>query len=156
MFYKKRSQVAHLPNWLALSLYVVSVVCATSGVLYLLGHEFSISVVNFENHSILTAHGFSAYFFVMLFGSVMPNHIKAGWKNKRNIVLGSIMTAVIVILLITGLFLYYGDEIRDAALWVHWVLGGSLVVLFPLHLIFGRRANYLALKKHSKTNVPHI
>ena len=48
------------------------------------------------------------------------------------------------------LYLVYGDETRDAALWVHWVIGVGLILLFPLHFFRGRRANYLALK-HAKT-----
>ena len=146
MFYKKRSRVAHLPLWQSFITHVIFIICAVSGVLYLLAHEFQITPLAAENHSILIVHGFSAYFFVLLFGAVMPTHIKAGWKAKRNKISGSLMVLVMALLLISGLFLYYGDETRDAALWVHWIIGCGLVLLFPLHFIRGRRANYLALK----------
>lgn len=146
MIYKKRSRVAHMPFWQSFSTHLIFIICAISGVLYLLAHEFEIKALSVENHSILIVHGFAAYFFVLLFGAMMPNHIKAGWKNKRNRVSGGLMVAVMSLLLISGLFLYYGNETRDAALWVHWVIGCSLVLLFPLHFIRGRRANYLALK----------
>lgn len=154
MFYKKRSRVAHLPFWQSFSTHTIFLICAISGVLYLLAHEFEIKALAIENHSILITHGFSAYFFVLLFGAVMPTHIKAGWKSKRNKISGSLMVIVMALLLLSGLFLYYGDETRDAALWVHWVIGGGLVVLFPFHLLAGRRANYLALKhdKHLNTS----
>ena len=105
-----------------------------------------------ESHSILIVHGFAAYFFVLLFGAVMPTHIKAGWKNKRNRLSGGLMVAAMALLLVSGLFLYYGDVTRDAALWVHWVIGCGLVLLFPLHFIRGRRANYLALK-HTQNKI---
>ena len=105
-----------------------------------------------ENHSILIVHGFAAYFFVLLFGAVMPTHIKAGWKNKRNRLSGGLMVAAMALLLVSGLFLYYGDVTRDAALWVHWVIGCGLVLLFPLHFIRGRRANYHALK-HTQNKI---
>ena len=146
MFYKKRSRVAHLPLWQSFITHAIFIICAVSGVLYLLAHEFQITPLAAENHSILIVHGFSAYFFVLLFGAVMPTHIKAGWKAKRNKISGSLMVLVMALLLISGLFLYYGDETRDAALWVHWIIGCGLVLLFPLHFIRGRRANYLALK----------
>lgn len=156
MIYKKRSRVAHLPAWQALSSHIVFLVCAVSGVLYWLAHEFEISPLAVENHSILIAHGISAYLLVLLFGAVIPTHIKAGWKTKRNRVSGSLMIAVMSLLLVSGLFLYYADEARDAALWVHWVIGGGLVLLFPFHFIAGRRANYLALKHDIKHKRPPL
>lgn len=148
MLYKKRSRLAHLPKWQSISSHIIFLICACSGILYLLGHEFEIMPFTIENHSILMAHGISAYLFVLLFGAVMPTHIKAAWKAKRNRISGSLMIAVMSLLLISGLFLYYADALREAALWVHWVIGGGLVLLFPFHFIAGRRANYLALKHH--------
>ncbi|MES2181271.1 MAG: hypothetical protein V4493_04135, partial [Pseudomonadota bacterium] len=91
-----------------------------------------------ENHSILMAHGVSAYLFVLLFGAVLPTHIKVAWKAKRNRISGGLMIAVMSLLLVSGLFLYYADETRNAALWVHWIIGGGLVLLFPFHFIAGR------------------
>ena len=156
MLYKKRSRVAHLPFWQSFSTHTIFLICAISGILYLLAHEFEIKAL-VENHSILIAHGFSAYLFVLLFGAVMPNHIKGGWHNKRNRISGGAMVLLIALLLLSGLFLYYGVETRDVALWLHWVIGCGLMLLFPLHVIRGRRANYLALKhatKHPKTIEP--
>jgi hypothetical protein len=148
MLYKKRSRVAHLPLWQSFSTHAIFIICAVSGVLYLLAHEFEVKPLALENHTILIAHGFAAYFFVLLFGALIPHHIKAGWQSKRNRISGSLMVLVIALLLVSGLFLYYGDETRDAALWVHWIIGCGLVLLFPLHFIRGRRANFLALKSH--------
>jgi hypothetical protein len=150
MLYKKRSRVAHFPAWQSYSTHIIFVICATSGVLYLLAHEFDISPLPIENHSILIAHGAASYFFAMLFGAVMPIHIKAGWKSKRNKISGSLMVSVMSLLLISGIFLYYGADTREVALWVHWVIGCGLVLLFPFHFIAGRRANYLALKYPNK------
>ena len=153
MIYKRRSRVAHLPAWQLISSHTIFLICASSGIFYLLGHEFEIMPLAIENHIILIAHGISAYLFVLLFGAVLPTHIKAAWKAKRNRISGGLMITVMSLLLISGLFLYYADETRDAALWVHWIIGGGLVLLFPFHFIAGRRANHLALKQHeSKSN----
>lgn len=148
MFYSKRSRVAHLALWQSLSTHIIFFICALSGVLYLLAHEFEITVLMVKNHTLLSIHGFAAYFFVLLFGAVIPHHIKAGWHNKRNRISGGLMIVVMVLLLLSGLFLYYGAVTRDAALWVHWIIGCGLVLLFPFHFVMGRRANYLALKHH--------
>lgn len=153
MLFKHRSRVAHLPTWQLVSSHTIFLICASSGVFYLLGHNFEIMPLTLENHTLLVAHGISAYLFVLLFGAVIPTHIRAAWKAKRNLVSGSLMIAVMLLLLISGLFLYYADEMRDSALWVHWVIGGGLVLLFPFHFIAGRRANYLALKHHQKNDL---
>jgi hypothetical protein len=96
-------------------------------------------------------HEIASYFFALLFGAVIPIHIKAGWKSNRNKISGSLMVTVMSLLLISGLFLYYGADTRDAA--SLGSLGGNrcgLVLLFPFHFISDRRANYLALKHPSK------
>ena len=116
--------------------------------LYLLAHEFEIAPFAIKNHSILIAHGVTAYLFVMLFGAVMPVHIKSGWKTKRNRISGSLMVTVMSLLIISGLFLYYGVDTREAALWVHWVIGGGLALLFPAHYLLGRRVNHSTRKQH--------
>ena len=153
MLYKKRSRVAHLPAWQSISSHIIFLVCAISGLLYLMAHEFEIHLIAIESHLILVTHGASAYLFVLLFGAVMPTHIKAAWRAKRNRVSGSLMIAVMSLLLISGLFLYYADAMRDSALWMHWIFGSGLLLLFPYHFISGRRANYLALKHDDKKSV---
>lgn len=136
-----------MPRWQALMTHIIFIMCAVSGSWYLLAHEFQISPIAIENHNILMAHGVAAYLFVLLFGAMIPIHIKAGWKGKRNRVSGSFMVVVMSLLLISGLFLYYAVEAREMALWTHWIIGAVLLILFPFHFIAGRRANYLALKR---------
>ena len=63
MIYKKRSRVAHMPFWQSFSTHLIFIICAVSGVLYLLAHEFeikalSVEALGVENHSILIVHGF--------------------------------------------------------------------------------------------------
>jgi hypothetical protein len=91
MIYKHRSKVGHLPRWQSLATHIVFVICAVSGSWYLLAHEFQITTIAVENHSILMAHGIAAYFLVLLFGAVIPTHIKAAWKSKRNRISGGFM-----------------------------------------------------------------
>ena len=130
-----------MPAWQAIPTHLIFVLCVFSGVLYLLAHEFEIAPFAIKNHSILIAHGVTAYLFVLLFGAVMPVHIKSGWKSKRNRISGSLMVGVMSLLIISGLFLYYGVDTREAALWGHWVIGCGLVLLFPAHYLLGRRAS---------------
>jgi hypothetical protein len=145
---KNRRRTPRMPRWQAQSTHIIFLLCAVSGLLYLLAHEFEATLLPVENHGLLVAHGVTAYLFVLLFGALMPNHIKSNWSNKRNRASGGLMVAVMSLLLVSGLFLYYGADTRDAALWVHWVIGGGLVLLFPLHYVIGKRADYLARKLH--------
>ena len=146
ILHKNRSRPARMPKWQALSTHIIFLLCAVSGVLYLLAHEFEIAPLAIKNHSILIAHGATSYVFALLFGAVMPVHIKSGWKSKRNRISGSLMIAVMALLLVSGLILYYGVDTREAALWVHWVIGCGLVLLFPAHYLLGRRTSNLASK----------
>ena len=93
-----------MPTWQATPTHLIFLLCAISGVLYLLVHEFEIAPFAIKNHSILIAHGVTAYLFVMLFGVLKPVHIKSGWKSKRNHISGSLMLAVMSLLIIPGLF----------------------------------------------------
>ncbi|MFW5432021.1 MAG: hypothetical protein ACKE5M_07255 [Methylophilaceae bacterium] len=147
MLYKNRNRIARMPFWQSFSTHTIFIICAVSGVLYLLASEFQLALLPIEKYNLLITHGFSAYFFALLFGAVIPMHIKAGWNNKRNKTSGSIMVITMSLLTISGVVLYYGADTREAALWVHWVIGCGLVLLFPFHFIAGRRANYLAMKR---------
>ena len=137
-----------MPVWQAFPTHFIFLLCAVSGVLYLLAHEFEIVPLAIENHTILIAHGVTSYVFALLFGAVMPVHIKSGWKTKRNRISGSLMITVMALLLVSGLILYYGVDTRQAALWVHWVVGCGLVLLFPAHYLLGRHASHLARQQH--------
>ncbi|MEE9331877.1 MAG: hypothetical protein V3U89_06565 [Methylophilaceae bacterium] len=147
MLYKNRNRTARMPFWQSFSTHTIFIICALSGVLYLLAQEFQIMPLPLKKYNLLITHGISSYIFALLFGAVIPTHIKAGWKKKRNKTTGSLMVITMSLLLISGLFLYYGADTREAALWVHWVIGCGLVLLFPIHFIRGRRANYLAMKQ---------
>ena len=148
ILHKNRSRPARMPAWQALSTHSIFVLCAISGVLYLLAHEFEIAPLALKNHSLLIAHGITAYLFTLLFGALIPVHIKSGWKTKRNRISGSLMITAMALLLVSGLILYYGVDTRQAALWVHWVVGCGLVLLFPAHYLLGRHASHLARQQH--------
>lgn len=146
--HKNISRPARMPAWQALCTHIIFLLCAISGVFYLLAHEFEIAPLAIENHSILIVHGVASYLFALLFGALIPVHIKSGWKTKRNRISGSLMIAVMALLLVSGLILYYGVDTREAALWVHWVIGCALVLLFPAHYLLGRRASNVARQQH--------
>lgn len=138
----KRLRIGTLPRWQRVSSHIVFSVCALAGVGYLLAHELRWEVLAGQGRVLLTAHGVSAYLAMLMFGSVMPLHIRAAWNADKNRGSGIVMTAVLASLAVSGLLLYYGsEEIHDTVLWTHWILGGLMIVALPLHIVLGRRAN---------------
>jgi hypothetical protein len=89
----------------------------------------------------LMVHGGAAMLFLILFGSVLPVHVKRAWHAGRNRLSGSLLMVAISVLIITGYGLYYiGHELsREVMLWTHLVLGCGEPILFVTHLLLGRK-----------------
>jgi len=128
------SRLGKMPGWQKFFVIGGMLACSISGSLYLLGHEFQIQRSTFGNHTILAAHGIFAMLATLAFGSVLPFHLKAGFKSKKKWISGFSQLGFLVILFISGALLYYGPaEIRDAVVSTHWVLGLFFFVIFLFH-----------------------
>jgi len=92
-------------------------------------------------HRLLVAHGCAAYLLLWLAGSLFPQHQWGAWKARRNRTSGATLTAVLLLLAVSGLMLYYppGEDWREAAGLAHQIVGGLLLIMLPLHVVFGRR-----------------
>jgi hypothetical protein len=67
-------------------------------------------------------------------GSVLPFHIKAGYKSQKKRWSGFSQLSLLTLLLVTGALLYYGpEEIRDITVDTHWMTGLLFFVIFLLH-----------------------
>jgi hypothetical protein len=130
------SRLGKMPSWQKIFVIGGMLACSISGSLYLLGHEFQIQRSTFGNHTILAAHGIFAMLATLAFGSVLPFHLKAGFKSKQKWISGFSQLGFLVILFISGALLYYGPaEIRDAVVSTHWVLGLFFFVIFLFHSV---------------------
>ncbi len=139
MSHHKRSRIGKLPRWQKIATHLIFAVCAFSGTLFFLKHEWHFNLLGQEAHSFLVTHGVSAAFVLLAFGAVLPGHIRAAWNAKRNRVSGLVMILVMSTLMLSGLLLYYGDEeLRDGVLWTHWVIGFSAFAIFLIHLVAGK------------------
>jgi hypothetical protein len=66
----------------------------------------------------------------------LPFHIKAGLKAKKNLISGISQLALLVILTITAMLLYYGpEELHEGSEITHWVLGLIFFAFFIFHAI---------------------
>jgi len=69
-------------------------------------------------------------------GSVLPGHVSRAWSMRRNVKTGIFMLTMMVILSLSGYFLYYlgAKGLRDITAIVHWVIGLALPLLAWLHV----------------------
>ncbi len=91
--------------------------------------------------SLLMLHGAGAMVMLVLFGGLMPFHVRVGWRRKRNRTTGTVMLAANGALIVTAFGLYYAgaEPVRDWASTVHTGVGLALPVLLALHIVRGRR-----------------
>jgi len=77
----------------------------------------------------------------VLFGSLMPFHVRVGWRRKRNRTTGAVMLATNAALIVTAFGLYYAgaERARDWASDLHIGVGLALPALLALHIVRGRR-----------------
>ena len=134
---KNTSRLGKMPQWQRNFVLVGMLTCSLTGTAYLLGHEFDIQKALLGAHSVLALHGVAAMLAILALGSTLPFHIKAGLKSKRKLLSGLSLLAFLFTLLISGALLYYGpEEIRDAVITTHWLIGLVFFAIFLLHGVF--------------------
>ena len=127
-------RLGKMPGWQAWLVIVGMLSCSITGSLYLLGHQWQIERALFANHTVLASHGLSAMLATLALGSVLPFHIKAGFQSGRKRISGFSQLAFLMVLLASGGLLYYGpEEVRDAVINLHWVVGLAFFAIFIFH-----------------------
>ena len=130
--------------------WVYACVCALllTGWLWLLFHFFVSAKTDFgEGHHPLEAwwlklHGFASMGALVLFGSLIPVHMRNAWQRARNRSTGSALVLLMIALSLSGYGLYYagGEEVRPWISTFHWIAGSCLGLCIPIHVMRGRRA----------------
>jgi len=130
------SHLGRMPGWQKWFVIFGILACSISGSLYLLGHEFELARPQLGAHFILTMHGLTAMLATLALGSVLPFHLKVGWKSKTKWMSGFGQLGSLAILLISGGLLYYGPEtIREIVIQIHWMIGLLFLALFLIHVL---------------------
>jgi hypothetical protein len=147
------SRLGKMPTWQKLFIIGSMLSCSITGTIYLLGHEFDIERSLLGHHKILAIHGLTAIIASIALGSVLPFHLKAGYQSAKKWLSGFTQLGLLVILLITGGFLYYGPlEFRDSAILLHWLTGLLFFSIFIIHCLF--KLSKPISKAQSKRGVP--
>jgi hypothetical protein len=91
---------------------------------------------------LMETHGLAAVGFVLLLGTLLPGHVRRGWRARRNRANGVFFLTAMAFLTLSGYLLYYlGDESwRQAASRFHLWLGLAAPFLLFWHIRSGRKA----------------
>lgn len=89
---------------------------------------------------LLKLHGAAAMLVLLVLGTLIPLHIRRGWRAATNRLTGAAMVAAAAILILTGYGLYYAgsDRLREFTAQVHDVLGLAAALALAWHIARGR------------------
>lgn len=87
-------------------------------------------------HRMLVLHGVAAYILVWMAGRLSNLHQQGNWRAHRNRKNGLMLTAVLALLAISGLCLYYPphEDWHAGISQLHQGLGIMLALLLPAHV----------------------
>lgn len=135
-------------RWQRLAVHASVLALALTGVAWLLARYLLRSTGGFGEELpsplepwALRLHGIAAYGFLLVFGSMGTVHLVLGWRLRRSLKSGLGLVAAGLVLIGTGLALYYAPESwhRGASI-LHWGLGLALLPLLWAHVLTARRA----------------
>jgi hypothetical protein len=142
----RRPDSIRLGRWHQGAVYGVTAVLAVSGIIWLVAHYF-LSVTGEYGPQIhplepwmLKVHGAAAMAGLIVYGSLLPVHVRRAWSIRRNIALGIGLVAAMLLLTVTGYLLYYagGEDTRPVISAAHWILGLAVPALLAWHVVSGR------------------
>jgi hypothetical protein len=127
--------------WQKLAVFATTAVVGVTGLLWFVLHDMIDDEPGDATHVLLILHGISSYAILVVIGSLLPRHVRLGWVRRRNIVTGVTVTAMMTVLAVTGLALYYGGEdLHTPVKWLHVVFGLGGFALFPAHAFLAARS----------------
>ncbi len=88
----------------------------------------------------LTAHGILSPLYLVALGALIPVHMKRSWAAGRNQASGVFIVTIHLVLIATGLGLYYAgtESLRAISVSVHLWIGLGLPLILIGHVLLGR------------------
>ncbi len=145
-----RKKISHegmkMPTWIRAWIYSVASLCLASGALWLILHNFVTHEGEFGpephplEHIMLVGHGCISLLLVWLLGLIFIVHIKRGWQKRQNRTTGLIISLMSLMLMLSGLGLYYlgSEQLRMNTATLHWGFGLLAGLALPMHIYWGR------------------
>jgi hypothetical protein len=102
----------------------------------------------------LKLHGAAAMAGLIIYGSLLPVHIRRAWAIRRNIFLGIGLVLFMLALTVTGYLLYYAgdEETRPVISAVHWIIGLVVPAVLIWHVLSGRAQTRAVQKQALETH----
>ena len=96
---------------------------------------------------LMMIHGGAAMLALFIVGTLVPLHMKRGWRARLNRRNGVLLIGFVALLALSGYGLYYAgsEEFRGFASLAHTLLGFLLPGALAWHIVRGRRSRRLAL-----------
>ena len=86
-----------------------------------------------------TTHGLLNPVISAVFGYLWFAHVRGGWRMRANRKSGGTMTALMIVLIATGVGLYYANSGRHFWFTLHLLAGLLIVFALPVHWIAARK-----------------
>ena len=105
----------------------------------------------------LRLHAAAALGFLVVFGTLLPLHVRRAWNAHRHRTSGGTVVGVVIVLVATGYLLYYagGEQLRAVLSLVHWLVGLVGLPAMIVHVILGKRAAALHRQQRERPHHPH-
>ena len=93
----------------------------------------------------LRLHGACAMLALIITGSLLPIHVRRGWHQRKNLLAGGVVVAILVLLIASGYGLYYygGEEARPLISAFHWIVGLGAPLTLIWHISRGRQPHVM-------------
>jgi hypothetical protein len=148
----RRADYVRLGPWHQGAVYAATAALAVSGIFWLILHYFNAQPGDYgpQIHPLepwmLRMHGAAAMAGLVIYGSLLPVHIRRAWSMRRNIALGVGLVVFMLLLTITGYLLYYAGDVdtRPMISAGHWVLGLAIPALLIWHVVSGKAQTRVA------------
>ncbi|MFA5059682.1 MAG: hypothetical protein WC676_03560 [Candidatus Omnitrophota bacterium] len=120
-----------------------------SGFLWIVVHNFLAGADDFDAPQsffktwLLKIHGAGAMASLVIFGVLIPSHMRRGWQQNRNRTTAVVMILACFLLIVSGYALYYcgSEELRLFVSSFHSWVGCVLPLLLIWHIARGRKSN---------------
>jgi hypothetical protein len=137
---RKIASGSRLPRWQRLALYVIGSGVAASGLVWFGLQQRPDSEDIFSawlpiERTTGVIHGATSLAMLIVIGSMLPVHVRSGWRSKVNFISGTSLLTALSILSLSGAALYYvaNEQLRLATTWIHEIVGAASVVVCLLH-----------------------
>ena len=139
---KNSIRLSRRHEWFA---YATTALVFLTGAVWIWLHYFEAAPNEFGSASpaeswVLKAHNAAAMLTLILIGTLLPMHVKFGWRAGRNLRSGLSLLSLFGFLVVTGYGLYYvgGEKLRAWTSAAHLWVGLALPLILVLHIWRGK------------------